>query len=244
METARYNLSHKNVNLRIFELKKVYLPAEGERLPKEVKYLTGLAMGMDGEIHWASSVREIDFYNVKGCIEDLFEFLQVKGITFDRTEDIPYLHPGKSSKILLGEKVLGVLGEVHPEALSHYEIPGKAYLFEIDFDRMVKGAVEERKFRPLPKFPAVLRDLSLVVEDHLEAEKVEEAIRLLEQPFIDEVKLFDVYRGVPVPQGKKSISYRIRYQASDRTLTDDEVNQYHEKVISRLREVFKAELRG
>jgi phenylalanyl-tRNA synthetase beta chain len=136
------------------------------------------------------------------------------------------------------------LGEVHPEVLSHYEIPGKVYLFEIDFDRMVKGAVEERKFQPLPKFPTVHRDLSLVVEDHLEAEKVEEAIRLLEQPFIDEVKLFDVYRGVPVPQGKKSISYRIRYQASDRTLTDDEVNQYHEKVISRLREVFKAELRG
>jgi len=244
METARYNLSHKNVNLRIFELKKVYLPAEGERLPKEVKYLTGLAMGMDGEIHWASSVRQVDFYDVKGCIEDLFEFLQVKGITFDRTKDIPYLHPGKSSKILLGEEVLGVLGEVHPETLSHYEIPGKAYLFEIDFDRMVKDAVEERKFRPLPKFPAVHRDISLVVEDHLEAEKVEEAIRLLEQPFIDEVKLFDVYRGVPVPQGKKSISYRIRYQAGDRTLTDDEVNQYHEKVISRLREVFKAELRG
>ncbi len=244
METARYNLSHKNVNLRIFELKKVYLPEEGERLPKEVKYLTGLAMGRNGEIHWASSVRQVDFYDVKGCIEDLFEFLQVKGVTFDRTEDIPYLHPGKSSKILLGEGVLGVLGEVHPETLSHYEIPGKAYLFEINFDRMVKDAVEERKFRPLPKFPVVHRDLSLVVEDHLEAEKVEEAIRLLEQPFIDEVKLFDVYRGVPVPQGKKSISYRIRYQASDRTLTDDEVNQYHEKVISRLREVFKAELRG
>jgi len=109
---------------------------------------------------------------------------------------------------------------------------------------MVKDAVGERKFRSLPKFPAVHRDISLVVEDHLEAEKVEEAIRLLEQPFIDEVKLFDVYRGVPVPQGKKSISYRIRYQAGDRTLTDDEVNQYHEKVISMLREVFKAELRG
>ncbi len=244
METARYNLSYKNVNIRIFELKKVYLMAEGERLPKEVKYLTGLAMGMDGDLHWTSSVRSVDFYDVKGCIEDLFEFLQVKGVKFDRTEDIPYLHPGKSSKVILGEEVLGVLGEIHPEALNHYEIPGKVYLFEIDFDRMVKYAEEGRKFRPLPKFPAVHRDLSIVVEDHLEAEKVEEAIRLLQQPFIEEVRLFDVYRGSPVPQGKKSVSYRIRYQASDRTLTDDEVNQYHEKVISRLREIFKAELRG
>lgn len=244
METAHYNLSHKNVNLRIFELKKVYLPEQGQRLPKEVKYLTGLAMGLDGEIHWASSVRGIDFYDIKGCIEDLFEFLQVKGALFDKAGDIPYLHPGKSSKVLLGGEVVGVLGEVHPETLSRYEIPGKAYLFEIDFDQMVKNGVGEKKFRPLPKFPAVHRDLSLVVEDHLEAEKVEEAIRLFDQPFIDEIKLFDVYRGAPVPHGKKSISYRIRYQAGDRTLTDDEVNQYHEKVISRLRGVFKAELRG
>jgi len=82
-----------------------------------------------------------------------------------------------------------------------------------------------------------------VVDDHLEVEKAGEAIRMLRQPFIDEVNLFDVYRGVPIPQGKKSVSYRIRYQANDRTLTDDEVNQHHEKVISRLREIFKAELR-
>ena len=136
------------------------------------------------------------------------------------------------------------MGEVHPDTLAHYEIAGKAYLFEIEFDRLVKGASEKKKFRPLPKFPAVHRDLSLIVEDHLEADKVEKAIRSLEQPFIDDVKLFDVYRGAPVPEGKKSLSYRIRYQASDRTLTDDEVNRYHEKMILRLKEALKAELRG
>lgn len=243
METARYNLSHKNMNLKFFELKKVFLLAPGERLPKEIKYLTGFAMGMDQEVHWASPIREIDFYDLKGCIEDLFEFLQVKGVRFEREETVPYLHPGKSSKILLEGETIGVLGELHPNTLAHYEIPGKAYLFEIEFDRMVKGVSEKRKFRPLPKFPAVHRDLSLIVEDHLEADKVEEAIRSLEQPYIDDVKLFDVYRGTPVPQGKKSVSYRIRYQASDRTLTDDEVNRYHERMILRLREALKAELR-
>ncbi len=244
METARYNLSHKNMDLKIFELKKVYLLAPGERLPKEIKFLTGLAMGMDGEIHWASSTREIDFYDLKGCIEDLCESLQVKEIAFEKDETIPYLHPGKSSKILLRGEAIGVMGEVHPDTLAHYEIAGKAYLFEIEFDRLVKGASEKKKFRPLPKFPAVHRDLSLIVEDHLEADKVEKAIRSLEQPFIDDVKLFDVYRGAPVPEGKKSLSYRIRYQASDRTLTDDEVNRYHEKMILRLKEALKAELRG
>ena len=200
-------------------------------------------MGVDRDHHWALSPRLIDFYDIKGCIEDLFEVLQIRGIKFDRAEDIPYLHPGKASKISFEKEVLGVLGEIHPQVLGHYEIQGKVYLFEIDFEQMVKYAEEGRRFRPLPKFPAVYRDLSIVVDNALEVEKVGEAIWALQQPLIDEVNLFDVYRGAPIPEGKKGISYRIRYQSNDRTLTDAEVNNHHEKVISRLRGVFQAELR-
>jgi phenylalanyl-tRNA synthetase beta chain len=243
LESARYNVSRKNSNLKLFELKKVFFPQEGERLPKEVKYLVGLAMGVDRDPHWAFSPRPVDFYDIKGCVEDLFEDLQIKGIKFDRAEDIPYLHPGKASRILSEGVVLGVMGEVHPQVLGHYEIHGKAYLFEIDFEKMVKGRGEGKRFRPLPRFPAVYRDLSMVVDDVLEAEKVVETIRTFRQPFIDEVQLFDIYRGAPVPEGKKGVSCRIRYQAGDRTLTDEEVNQYHEKVISQLREIFRVELR-
>ncbi len=243
LESARYNVSRKNSNLKLFELKKVFFPQEGERLPKEVKYLVGLAMGVDRDPHWAFSPRPVDFYDIKGCVEDLFEGLQIKGIKFDRAEDIPYLHPGKASRILSEGVVLGVMGEVHPQVLGHYEIHGKAYLFEIDFEKMVKGRGEGKRFRPLPRFPAVYRDLSMVVDDVLEAEKVVETIRTFRQPFIDEVQLFDIYRGAPVPEGKKGVSCRIRYQAGDRTLTDEEVNQYHEKVISQLREIFRVELR-
>ena len=108
---------------------------------------------------------------------------------------------------------------------------------------MVKWAGEEKRFRPLPKFPSVFRDLSLIVDDDLEVEKVSEAIWNFDQPFIDKVDLFDVYRGAPIPEGKKGISYRIRYQAGDRTLTDEEVNQYHEKILFRLKELYQLELR-
>ncbi|NWF94166.1 MAG: phenylalanine--tRNA ligase subunit beta [Syntrophaceae bacterium] len=243
LETARYNLSRKNQNLRIFELKKVFFPVEGERLPREVKYLAGLGMGLSRDPHWAFSQRAIDFYDVKGCVEDLLEALRIKDGRFERAEDVPYLHPGKASRIRCGKEVLGVLGEVHPQVLGRYEIHGKAYLFEIDFERMVKRAGEEKRFRPLPRFPAVYRDLSLVVDESLEVEKVAEAIWSLHLPFIDEVNLFDVYQGTPIPEGKKGVSYRIRYQANDRTLTDEEVNRDHEKVISRLREIFQVELR-
>ena len=243
LETARYNVTRKNSNLKIFELKKVFFAQEGEKLPKEVKYLVGLAMGIDQDPHWAFSPRPIDFYDVKGCVEDLLETLQIEEIKFIRAEDIPYLHPGKASKVLCGKEVLGVLGEVHPQVLNYYEIHGKAYLFEIDFEQMVKWAGKGKRFRPLPKFPAVYRDLSLVVDDELEVEKVAEAIWNFHQPSIDEVKLFDVYRGAPISEGKKGVSYRIRYQANDRTLTDEEVNRYHEKIIFQLKEIFQVELR-
>jgi phenylalanyl-tRNA synthetase beta chain len=243
METARYNVSRKNSNLKIFELRKVFFSQAGERLPKEVKYLAGLALGENRDPHWAFSPRPMDFYDVKGCIEDLLETLQIGEIEFSRAEDIPYLHPGKASRILCGKEVLGILGEVHPQVLGHYEINGKAYLFEIDFEQMVKWAGEGKRFQLLPKFPAVYRDLSLVVNEALEVKRVAEAIRDFQQPFIDEVNLFDVYRGAPIPEEKKGVSYRIRYQANDRTLTDEEVNRYHEKVILQLREIFQLELR-
>ncbi|MGQ9646799.1 MAG: phenylalanine--tRNA ligase subunit beta [Thermodesulfobacteriota bacterium] len=243
LEVARYNLSRKNLNLKLFELKKVFLPKEGEKLPTEVKYLAGLAFGLDREPHWTSVPRSVDFYDVKGCMEDLLEVLRIKGVTFIRSEDIPYLHPGKSSKMLMGTEALGVIGEIHPQVLAHYDLPGRAYLFEVNFEQLVKGAEEGKRFRPLPKFPAVYRDLSLVVDEALEVGKVTETIWKLQGPFIDEVSVFDVYQGAPIPKGKKGISYRIRFQAADRTLTDEEVNRYHEKIIFQLMEIFKAELR-
>jgi phenylalanyl-tRNA synthetase beta chain len=243
METARYNLYRKNSNLKLFELKKVFLPQKGEKLPRELKYLVGLAMGLDTEPHWAFPPRPVDFHDIKGCIEDILGTLQIKGIKFKRAEDIPYLHPGKAARVFLGKEVLGVLGEVHPQVLSHYEIHGKAYLFEIDFGQIVKWEGEGKRFQPLPKFPSVYRDLSFVVDEDLEVDKVVEAIWAAQQPFIDDVSLFDVYRGAPIPGGKKGVSYRIRFQSEDRTLTDEEVNQYHEKIISRLREIFQVELR-
>ncbi len=244
LEVARYNLSRKNLNLKLFELKKVFLHQEGEKLPREVKYLAGLAMGMDQDPHWATPPRPIDFYDLKGAIESLLEELQIIRVRFKRAEDVPYLHPGKASRIFVEEKEVGVLGEVHPDVLNHYGIQERVYLFEVDFEEIVRRVGEGRWFQPLPKFPEVFRDLSLVIHEEVEAEKIGEAIWGLKEPFIKEVRLFDVYQGPPIPKGKKGVSYRIRYQAPDRTLTDEEVNQFHERVILHLKEGLGAELRS
>ncbi len=244
LEVVRYNLSRKNLNLKLFELKKIFLHQEGEKLPREVKYLTGLAMGMDQEPHWASPPRPIDFYDIKGAMESLLEELQLKRVRFKRAKDVPYLHPGKTSRIFVEEKEVGVLGEIHPDVLSHYGVQERVYLFEINFEEIVLRVEEGRWFQPLPKFPEVFRDLSVVVGEEVEAERIGEAIWGLKEPFIKEVRLFDVYQGPPIPKGKKGVSYRIRYQAPDRTLTDEEVNQFHEKVILQLKEGLGAELRS
>ena len=243
METARYNVSWKNSNLKLFELKKVFLPEEGERLPSEVKILAGLAMGFDRDPHWALSARPVDFYDIKGCIEDILDALMIKGARFNRANDIPYLHPGKASTVVVEQEILGMFGEVHPELLGRYEIHGKVYLFEMDFGKMVKRAGDEKRFQLLPKFPAVYRDLSVIVDKSLESERVVEAILNFRQPFVEEITLFDLYQGPPVPEGKKGVSYRIRYRANDRTLTDEEVNQYHERIFAGLKEAFQIELR-
>jgi len=243
METARYNVSRKISNLKLFELKKVFLPQEGERLPREVKFLAGLAMGCDRSPHWAFSSRSVDFYDIKGCVEDLLDNLQIEGATFGKANDVPYLHPGKASKVVLDHEILGILGEAHPQVVGHYEVQGPLYLFEMDFSKMVKWAGEGRRFQPLPRFPAVYRDLSVVVDKDLEVSRVVETIRTFDQPFVEEVTVFDIYQGPPIPGGKKGVSYRIRYQANDRTLTDEEVNRYHENLLSGLREVFQLDLR-
>jgi phenylalanyl-tRNA synthetase beta chain len=134
----------------------------------------------------------------------------------------------------------GILGEVHPKILGCFGIPDKACLFEMNFDPF--AIRKEKRFNPCPD-SGCLPGLSLVVDASLETGKLAEAIWVSQEPYIDEVTLFDVYQKAPIPEGKKGVSYRIRYRATDRTLTDEEVNQYHDRVTARLRETFKVERR-
>jgi phenylalanyl-tRNA synthetase beta chain len=208
-----------------------------------MKLLAGLALGSVSEPGWAAPARGVDFFDAKGCVEDLADALLVEKIDFVRAGDVPYLHPGKAARITAGGEPLGFVGELHPNVLQHYELPGKAYLFEIDFERMLAAGGGRKRFKLLPKFPSVQRDLSIVVDESLEAGRMTGEIWASQAPFIEEVTLFDVYQGAPVPEGKKVLSYRVRYQSGDRTLTDEEVNRCHEEIISRLKGAFSAELR-
>jgi len=194
-------------------------------------------MGDDRELHWASAPRAIDFYDIKGCIEDLVEALQSRALNSGGV-GIPFLFsiPGRRQDSFR-RGGFGLLGEVHPQVLERYEIPGRAYLFEIDFEQLVKHAREGKWFRRCPDSrPFIgISQLSLMMPWRWKRSWKPSG---LSAPLHEEVTLFDIYRGAPIPEGKKGVSFRIRYQANDRTLTDEEVNQGHEKLISRLKEIF------
>lgn len=235
--TARYNLSHKNRDLKIFELREIYSPKEGEGLPEESKSLAGLVMGAFTGGGWSVSPKEVDFYDVKGCVERLLVELGASSPTFTTGEGIPYLHPSMGAVIRLQGEGVGVLGELHPEVAEAYDLPSGVYIFELDLLPLLSFFRREIEFTPLPRFPSVDRDVAVVVDEQMSAEEIAEVIRGVGNRFMESVDVFDYYRGDPIASGQKGLALRIGYRSPERTLIDEEVNGFHHEVLERLKEV-------
>ncbi len=244
LETLRHNLHRKNMNVRLFEIGKVFIPKGMNELPLERSRVTGILSGLRYEESWSYRREEIDFYDVKGLMENLFNNLRIYDkISFYHTENIEYLHPGKSATILIDGTSLGYLGELHPKVLDNYEIPKKVFIFDLDLDTIFEFWDEEREYKPISRFPWVNRDVALVVDKGLSVAEINKVIEDVKPEYLRKFKIFDVYEGDPVPPDKKSIAYRFRYQAFDRTLTDEEVNSMHERFISKVLNIIKGEIR-
>lgn len=243
LQAARHNFYRQNLNLKLFELGRVFFPREGEELPEEVEALAGIISGLREEESWNRTRAESDFYDLKGTLEALLEGLGLKEYNFLPCPEESFLHPKKGSQIIGMGKRLGIMGELHPEVREIFDLSQRVFIFEINFSLLQELAEEKKKFQPLPRFPAVLRDLSLMVEERVKAGDLLQAIWEGGQGLLKEVKIFDLYRGKPVPPGKKSLAFRIKYQHPERTLTDEEVNELHLKIIALLQERFGGELR-
>ncbi|MDO8462113.1 MAG: phenylalanine--tRNA ligase subunit beta [Deltaproteobacteria bacterium] len=228
------NQNHQTEELRLFESAHVYW-REGEKII-EKRSLAGVLVG-DKE----------DFLETKGIVQALLKELGIRRgdspheVRYERATR-PFLHPGKSAELRVGGTTIGFVGTLHPEVAATWGIRREPAIFELDLEFMSGRQGEPKRFQELPRFPWVERDICLVVDRGLEAEKVESELRLEPLP-IDSVKLFDLYEGGQVPAGKKSLAYHIRYQRRDRTLTDDEVSGYHQKIISHVRQKLGAEIR-
>jgi phenylalanyl-tRNA synthetase beta chain len=237
LETARYNLNHKNRDLKIFELREIYRPRAGERLPEERRVLAGLAMGAVAEEGWNVARQEVDFYYAKGCVELILAEVRAPSPTFAHVEGIPYLHPRKGAIVRLEGEEIGVGGELHPEVAHAFELPEGVLVFELDLATVADRFSRDITFTPLPRFPSVVRDVAVTVDEGMSAGEIMQIIRGVNDTSIEAVEVFDRYQGDPIPGGRKGLAYRITYRSPDRTLTDEEVNEIHQGVLARLEQV-------
>lgn len=219
------NYNHRNKDVKLYELANVYLPKSLPltELPEEKMMLT-LGMYGDG-----------DFFDMKGCVEGIFDKIGIREIiTYEPKEDRTWLHPGRRADILAGGDTIGFLGEIHPEVADNYEIGTKTYVAVLDIEILAKKASFDVKYKGVAKFPAVTRDISLVMKKSVLAGQVEEVIRQNGGKLLEDYHLFDIYEGSNVGEDEKSLAYSIRFRAKDRTLEDKDVTKVMDKILMKL----------
>jgi phenylalanyl-tRNA synthetase beta chain len=243
LHTVRSNLHRQSPDLKLFELGRVFFPRGPEELPEEVEFLGGVLSGLREEESWAKARAECDFFDLKGTLEGLFEGVGLSGVQFLGDARIPFLQPGKACRVHLEEEEIGIMGEVNPALGELFDLKEKVFLFELNFQEIVARMTDRRKFTPLPRYPAVTRDLAVVVDEPVAAGDILQTLWKANEGWIKEIRLFDLYRGNPVPSGKKSLAFRLIYQREDRTLTDREVNEFHQTLVQLLSREYKGILR-
>jgi phenylalanyl-tRNA synthetase beta chain len=234
-------------DVRLFEVGSVYLGREGKDLPDEPRHLALLLCGRWRPEFWGDHGGDdtpLDFYDLKGVIEALTGDLHLADVSY-RPAKVAALHPGRAAELVVGGRAAGWFGELHPRVAEAFGLGGQqVQVGELDLE-VLRAAVPARHlYRPVSEFPPALRDVAVVVEGTVPAERVEAEIRAAGGDLLRDVRLFDVYRGENVPAGHKSLAYALTYQAADRTLTDKEIESAHKKIESRLKHVLQAQIRG
>jgi len=248
MGIAAYNRNRKNHDVSIFEIGSVFLTDEDEltRLPRENHRLAALLTGSRSEAQWNRQAEAYDFYDAKGILELVFEVLGVAGkITF-AAAPVDGLHPGRSAEVLLnaehGTVRIGYVGQLHP-ALQLEQDLEDTYVLELELGPLNEHAVFAIASRPLPRFPAIVRDIAVVIAREVEAGRLIASIREAAGPLLESVRVFDVYTGERLGDGRKSVALSLVYRHAERTLTDEEVAELQEKAVAELEKSFGAELR-
>ena len=209
-------------------------------MPDEPEVLGGILRGPRLEMSWQGRDELLDFFDAKGVVEGLLSRLGVEA-SFEEGGD-ESLHLSKQAAIVIAGNRLGVVGELHPKVAEAFEISGTVYLFEINVTTLLPFTLGYRRFQSVLRFPAVIRDMALVINAQITHQKVQDIIKSF--PLVVQVNLFDIYSGEQVPQDKKSLAYRITFQSPTHTLTDEEVNRVQQQILDKLSSELGATLRG
>lgn len=243
VRSVSYNQRRGVADVHLYELGNVFVTAEGRKLPKERGMLAGALAGSWARPGWNDPAPPLDFFDGKGVLGSLMEELGIDRWS-TRAAERAWLQPGRSADVVVGGDVVGWLGEVHPRVLSAFEAVGPVTLFEVALKPLMRAAVAVKAYTDVPRYPAVMLDIALVVPSEESSARVERAIRSAGGKLLESVRLFDVYTGEGVPEGKKSLAYSLSYRASDRTLTDDEVAAVHDKLVRKVAAAVGGELRA
>ena len=231
LEIVTRNYNFRNKSVRLYELGKIYLPRE-DGLADEPKILSLGAYG-DG----------VDFFSFKGTIEALLREARIDGVKYITCTDNASYHPGRCAKVCVGERELGVFGQIHPSVAANYGLDVEVYAAELSFDALYESRSGLPVYRALPKFPAVTRDLAVVCDETVTVGALEESIRRGARGFLKSVTLFDIYRGAGVAQGKKSVAFSLVLRADDRSLTSEEADADVKSILETLEKELDAHLR-
>ncbi|MBQ3251793.1 MAG: phenylalanine--tRNA ligase subunit beta [Oscillospiraceae bacterium] len=226
------NNAYHNKSAKLYELAKIYLPTQMDVLPQEPKMLVLGSYG-DGE----------DFFSLKGELDAIFAGLRLPKATYSAVTDNPSYHPGRCASVQIGDAVLGYIGQVHPLVAKNYDIDTEVYCAEINFTALFALRMPEPTYTPLPKYPTVTRDISVVCNESVTVGEAENVIAASAGKLLRKISLFDIYRGSGVPEGKKSLAFSLELRADDRTLTDSDSEQIIGKVLKALEEKLQAVLR-
>jgi len=243
LETVSRNLSYRSFDLQLFELRPVFLSQGNHTECLESLTLAGVMTGRREPEGWAQSGQQVDFYDLKGVVEEILSVLYLEDVTFDTQQIQNYFHPGKSCSLDLGQNRLGCIGEVHPQVLDQFNIDQVVYLFELNVEKMIEFTGCFAKFKPTSRFPDMIRDSALLLDESIRADHVLNIVKRAKLKSLDSVNLFDLYTGKGIPEGKKSLAIRVRYRDMERTLTEEEVNKFHGKLIRSLSQQLGAEIR-
>jgi len=236
LRVASLNAGHGVDEMHGFEIGRVYSPAELplRELPAEpLRCAIILSGATPGTANWRVKEREADFFVLKGYVESLLSVMRVRGAQYTAVE-VPYLHPGRAASVVVAGRVVGWLGELHPQVATEYDLRGRLCLAELDMEALIELASPPALFGGLPRYPALERDMAFLVPQDIPAAAVEEVIRQHGGELLEQVRLFDVYEGAQVQAGYRSLAYSLRLRSAQRTLTDEEADHTTQGIAAQL----------
>ncbi|MFX3674532.1 MAG: phenylalanine--tRNA ligase subunit beta [Paenisporosarcina sp.] len=243
LEAAAYNVARKAESVTLFETGSVFLGETAEGLPQEEEHAAVVMTGKWLEHSWQGERKTVDFFVLKGIIEGLVAKLGLeKHVTFKQTQ-MDGLHPGRTAEIKLADKLIGMIGQLHPTEQKKRDLK-ETYVMELNLAKLLTFSMEPLLYTPVPRFPSISRDIAIVVNRTQAAGELEQIIREAGGKLLKDVRVFDLYEGEKMEEGQKSVAFALTYEDPERTLTDEEVVKVHSKVLKSLEEQGNAQLRG